>query len=219
MPDPFKRAFDELPEELAIFPLPGVAVMPGMQIPLNIFEPRYLNMVFDALATHRMIGMAQPDPTAREQEPPSVFRTGTAGRITSFSETNDGRLMIILTGVCRFDIQEELAAKRDYRRVKPDWSRFAADYQVSEAQIPDRPGFFQTLESYCEIKEVEISWQEAKKLKDASLIDLLMTHLPFNITEKQALIESIDLGQRILLLQSFLEMSNAQQGKTADTRH
>ena len=92
MMNPFTPRFEHLPESLPIFPLPGAVVMPGVQLPLNIFEPRYLSMVFDALGGARMIGMVQPDPNAPHSEPEAVFSTGTAGRITSFSETSDGRL-------------------------------------------------------------------------------------------------------------------------------
>jgi Lon protease-like protein len=216
----FRIAFDALPDELPIFPLAGVAVMPNMQVPLNIFEPRYLDMVFDSLGSHRMIGIIQPEPSSPDTAPPSLFATGTAGRISSFSEARNGRLMIILTGVCRFDIGAELPPSKPYRRVLADWSRFASDYDQPDARIPDREAFFRSLRAYCELGQVEMSWKDAQKFDDPTLIALLMTHLPFDVNEKQALIESIDLGQRIALLQSFLEMSNAHGGgRSANMRH
>ena len=103
---PFMPGFDQLPETLPIFPLSDAVVMPGSELPLNIFEPRYLNMVSDALSTHRMIGMIQPDPDARDED--GLCRTGCAGRITQYRETSDGRIEMVLSGVCRFDLGEEL---------------------------------------------------------------------------------------------------------------
>jgi hypothetical protein len=110
--NPFTLPFDRLPVSLPIFPLPGTIVMPGAPLPLNIFEPRYLNMIVDALAEDRMIGMVQPDPAAKDPRGEAIYRTGTAGRITAFNETRDGRFLIRLTGICRFDIQEEVPTVR-----------------------------------------------------------------------------------------------------------
>ncbi len=104
----FALPFDNLPASLPIFPLPHAVAMPGCQLPLNIFEPRYLNMVFDALGEQRLIGMIQPEFSASDEKKPSLYKTGTAGRITFFNETSDGRLMVVLTGVSRFDIREEI---------------------------------------------------------------------------------------------------------------
>jgi uncharacterized protein len=117
--NPWMLPFDKLPASIPIFPLPNAIVMPGCQLPLNIFEPRYLRMVLDAMAGERMIGMVQPDPASSKGKV-SVYRTGTAGRITFFNEIDDGRLMIVLTGVCRFDIQEEVPTVRGYRRAAAD---------------------------------------------------------------------------------------------------
>src|SRR5512137_1665098 len=103
MSNPFALPFDKLPASLPIFPLPHAVVMPGCQLPLNIFEPRYLNMVFDALGEQRLIGMVQPELSAYDEKAVALYKTGTAGRITFFNETNDGKLMVVLTGVCRFD--------------------------------------------------------------------------------------------------------------------
>jgi Lon protease-like protein len=217
--NPFTPAFSDLPEQLPIFPLPGIAVMPGTQLPLNIFEPRYLRMVFDVLATHRMIGMVQPEPESGDDHTPPVYRTGTAGRITSFSETKDGRLMILLTGICRFQIREELADERPYRSVIADWSRFSSDYEESEESIPDRTALFSALRAYCDKNQVDIAWKQAEELEDQALIDLLMVHLPLGVQEKQALIECIGLNDRTRLLQGLLDMSNAHEGGSTAMRH
>jgi len=216
---PFTLQFDKLPREIPIFPLSGVAVMPGTQLPLNIFEPRYLQMVFDVLGGHRMIGMVQPTSTDDESGVPEVYRTGTAGRITSFSESKDGRLMILLTGVCRFDITEELSREVPYRNVIADWARFHADYGTDEGHIPDRRYLFTSLRTYCDKQSVEISWKEAEELGDKDLVDLLTVHLPLEIQDKQALIESVHLDERISLLQGLLEMTNALEGDASHIRH
>jgi len=220
---PFTSRFSDLPAELPLFPLPGVAVMPGTQLPLNIFEPRYLQMVFDVLGGHRMIGMIQPKSASADAPVPALYRTGTAGRITSFSETRDGRLMIVLTGVCRFDVQRELPPdsppERLYRRVLVDWIRFATDYGESEETIPDRAALFRSLRTYCDRKSVDMSWQEVESLEDQALIDLLTVHLPLAVPDKQALIECIDLGERVDLLQGLLELSNVQAGDGPRVRH
>lgn len=216
--NPFTPNFNDLPTEIPIFPLPGVAVMPGGLLPLNIFEPRYLNMVFDVLGSHRMIGMVQPLPDEALQHSPAVYQTGTAGRITSFSETKDGRLMLVLSGVCRFDIREELNSDRLYRSVVPDWSRFAGDYGENVGGIGDRAGLFHSLRTYCDRESVEIAWKDAESLDDRALIDTLTVHLPLPIAEKQALIESIDLNDRAQLLQGFINMTIGQDGD-ASVRH
>jgi len=221
---PFTPDFADLPDQLPLFPLPGVAVMPDTQLPLNVFEPRYLRMVFDVLGSHRMIGMVQPLPTADEASPstegrPEIYRTGTAGRISSFSETKDGRLMLILTGVCRFQIRQELDLDKDYRIAEVDWRPFSLDYGGDSGSIPDRVALFRSLRDYCSQNDVEIAWKDAEKLEDRPLIDLLTIHLPLQVQEKQALIESPALSDRIALLQGLLDMSNAESGGAAGFRH
>lgn len=214
--DSFTTRFSELPTELPLFPLPGVAVMPGTQLPLHIFEPRYLQMVFDVLGSHRMFGMIQPQSNPEDDPTPTLYRTGTAGRITSFSEHRDGRLMIVLTGVCRFDLHQELPhgapPLRPYRRALVDWIRFAADYLVSEDKIFDRDALFRSLRTYCDHQSVELAWQDVESLEDQALINLLTMHLPLAVPEKQALIECVELSERGELLGGLLELSNARAG-------
>jgi hypothetical protein len=217
--NPFTPPVSELPSEIPIFPLPGTAVMPQTQLPLNIFEPRYLKMVFDVLGSHRMIGMVQPEAEESEQQRPRVYRTGTAGRITSFSETKDGRLMIVLTGICRFDIECELPSPHPYRLVTPNWGRFASDYESSEDSIPDRAGFFRSLRAYCDQRDVEIAWKDAEDLADQALVDLLTVHLPLNVPEKQALIECVGLDDRISLLQGLLEIGRTEASGNPSQHH
>ena len=147
---PFIPKFSELPEELPLFPLAGAVVMPGIQLPLNIFEPRYLNMVQDALAADHLIGMIQPESETLEDAKPRIHRVGCAGRITSYSETSDGRIVLVITGVCRFDVLAELEMRRGYRRVKPAWERYAIDYHVEDDKMANRPSFVNSLRAYAQ---------------------------------------------------------------------
>ena len=118
---------DTLPDHIPIFPLGGVLLLPGSRLPLNIFEPRYLDMTRDAMSSSRVIGMVQPMPLNPEGPPTQLYNIGGAGRITAFEETHDGRFEITLTGLSRFAIIEELTVTTRYRQVTPDWDRYAAD--------------------------------------------------------------------------------------------
>ena len=115
----------QLPDVLPVFPLANAVVLPGGYLPLNIFEPRYLNMVQDAMEGHRLVGMVQPRDDSTK---PELYQVGCAGRVTRYYETQDGRLEIVLSGLCRFRIGEELSTTRGYRLIKPDWSEFEIDY-------------------------------------------------------------------------------------------
>ena len=194
--NPFITPFDSLPSTLPIFPLPGAIVMPGAELPLNIFEPRYLNMINDAIASHRMIGMVQPDPNGEGED--GICRTGCAGRITQFRETNDCRIEMVLTGVCRFDVVEELPTTRGYRLIVPDWSRFADDY-VDHADLVqgDHERLMQTLERFFDLKGYEADLAMLKQLSVARLVDSLTMALPFDAAEKQMLLETVEPEQRL----------------------
>jgi Lon protease-like protein len=204
---PFLQAFADLPSELPIFPLSGAVVLPDVQLPLNIFEPRYLNMVAAALAQDHLIGMVQPRADAPEAEPPPVHRIGCAGRITSYSETNDGRIVMVLTGVCRFEIAQELAERDGYRRVRPDWSRFAGDYSLDEGAIADRARFMGSLRAFCDQRSVEVPWEDIGKMEDHDLVNLLCAHLPLGADDKQALLETDGVDARADLMRGLMEMS------------
>jgi hypothetical protein len=201
----FDPRFDDLPATLPIFPLSGAILLPDVELPLNIFEPRYLNMTLDALAATRMIGMVQPRPDA-DSEPVAVCDTGCAGRITSFSETADGRLLIILTGVCRFDIRSEIAPRRGYRRVAPDWQRFAADLGPPEAPDMTRQDLIDAVEKFLGDGTSNLDWGLVNKVPEHQLVDLLAMHLPFDVTEKQALVEAMSRSDRSRLLVGLCEM-------------
>ena len=130
--NPFHPPFERLPATLPLFPLSGAVVMPGCQLPLNIFEPRYLNMVFDAMGSERLIGMMQVEPAGPVPQGSKLYAVGTAGRIVSLSETQDGRLLIVLSGVCRYRLSGEIPTTRGYRRATVDWEPYRIDYDADQ---------------------------------------------------------------------------------------
>lgn len=209
---PFLPQFADLPEQLPIFPLPGAVVMPGVQLPLNIFEPRYLNMVADALAAEHLLGMIQPSGRDAGGDPPEIYRVGCAGRITSYSETTDGRIVLVITGVCRFQVLEELDERRGYRVVRPGWDAFASDYGGDEPAMDDRDSFLASLRAYTHKRGVEVPWDDVKDMADAELVNLLCAHLPLDPDDKQALIETRRLGERAELMRGLMDMSAASSG-------
>jgi Lon protease-like protein len=215
---PFEPTFEQLPETLPIFPLSGVLLLPGGRLPLNIFEPRYLAMVFDALAGPRLIGMVQPmqpggfagDGLPTSDGRPPVHRVGCAGRIASFSETDDGRLLLALSGVCRFEIVRELEpAHGGYRRVSSVFSAFRADLEAphEERVELDRERLMAALAAFFRGRNLSTDWEAVKKAADTNLVTSLSMVLPFGPAEKQALLEAVDSVARAKLLIAFLEMN------------
>jgi hypothetical protein len=215
---PFAPPFEKLPASLPIFPLAGGVVMPGAPLPLNIFEPRYLNMVGDALGGDRLIGMVQPDVKAAGRHGEAVCRTGTAGRITAFSETDDGRFLMRLTGLCRFDILEEVPTTRGYRRVAASWDRFAGDYD-DDARIADRHGLLARLRRYSTARGLEIDWQGLAGMPDALLTNLLVTSLPLEPPDKQALVETVALNDRARLMSQLLDLAPTAPAQSPSRPH
>lgn len=218
--NPFFPKFSDLPKELPIFPLAGAVVMPGVQLPLNVFEPRYLDMVLDSLSSSHLIGMIQPTSETMMDEVPAIHRVGCAGRITSYSETTDGRIVMVLSGVCRFQVSKELPEHKGYRRVSADWERFAADYHAEEgAAISDREGFLASLKTYCSLRGVEIPWDDIEKMGDCELTNLLCAHLPLSPEDKQALVETLQTSERASLMRGLLDMASASSMRVAEHRH
>lgn len=203
--NPFTPQFQALPTTLPIFPLSGAVLLPGTQIPLNIFEPRYLNMVFDVLGEHRLIGMVQPQTATLHRSKPEVMKTGCAGRISSFSEAADGCLLIVLSGVCRFDLGEELPSTRGYRVVMADWSLYEDDYTGHLAQVNERRLLTSRLRIYCDTHRLEIAWNVLERMSDGDLVNFLAVQLPLEDEDKQLLLEAHDLHQRARLLMGMLE--------------
>jgi len=215
--NPFEPTFEQLPETLPIFPLSGVLLLPGGKLPLNIFEPRYIAMVLDALAGPRLIGMVQPvqpggyagDGLPTPDGRPPVHRIGCAGRIVSFSETEDGRLLLALSGVCRFEIVRELElAHGGYRRVSSVFSAFRSDMEQSSELVElDRERLMAGLAAFFRGRNLSTDWEAVKQAADANLVTSLSMVLPFGPAEKQALLEASDSTARAKLLVALLEMN------------
>jgi len=215
--NPFDPSFERLPDTLPIFPLSGVLLLPGGKLPLNIFEPRYLSMIFDSLAGHRMIGMVQPtqpggyagDGMPADDGAPKVHQVGCAGRVVSFNETEDGRLLLALSGVCRFQISRELdLAHGGYRRVSALFSPYRADLDYADEMVTlDRERLLAALGAFFRGKNLSTDWDSVKKADDLNLVNSLSMVLPFGPAEKQALLEAADTSARAKLLIAFLEMA------------
>ncbi|MBU4434636.1 MAG: LON peptidase substrate-binding domain-containing protein [Alphaproteobacteria bacterium] len=209
------RKLSDLPLVIPVFPLDGVLLLPGGQLPLNIFEPRYLNMFDDAMSGERIIGMIQTQgQDARDEEAhhPTLAPIGCAGRVTSFAETGDGRYLVTLTGVCRFRVGAELSVMSPYRQVRADFSAFEAD--LRENPEPDRsPGAAATLlaalRRYLDHRGLAIDWTSAENAPSDALINSLAMALPFEPMEKQALLEAPTLADRRQTLVALLEIDAA----------
>ena len=205
----FDPEFESLPATLPIFPLTGVLILPRGRLPLNIFEPRYLNMVTDAMGGNRMLGMVQPFAAQAEDSggEPTVYPTGCAGRITHFEETEDGRFILSLRGVCRFSIVEEVPTIRGYRRCTVDWEPFAKDLTKPEDFTIDRGRLVMAVRAYFSAKGLEANWEAIEKAKDEYLVTSIAMLCPFDPSEKQALLEATDLITRAALLTTIVEMA------------
>ena len=218
---PFDPAsVDELPSQLPVFPLSGATVLPGTQLPLNIFEPRYVRMVLDALAGSRLIGMIQPQADGADAGTPELYKIGCAARIVSFSEAGDGRLLITLRGVCRYRIEQELPIHRGYRRVVPAWAEFAADLQAA-ARLEFAIGDLKSaLQDYLRVQDVRVDWDGLEQVPTAKAVDFLAMNLPFAPNEKQALLEARDGASRWQALLAITRMaSSSSQREPGATRH
>ena len=196
---------DRLPTEFPVFPLGGALLLPQGKLPLNIFEPRYRAMVEDALAAGRVIGMVQPDENRpRTPSGPALYKVGCLGRLSSFSETDDGRYLITLTGMVRFAISVELEMQRGYRRVRADLARFRDDLDDKPvASAIDRDGLTQALRSYFNARGFDANWDAINELPDNALVVTLAMVCPFDPVEKQALLEApkpADLASTLLTL-------------------
>lgn len=204
------RDVDDVPAVVPVFPLSGALLLPGSQLPLNLFEPRYLAMFDTALMTKRVIGMVQPafSGDTGEQEKPDLAKVGCLGRITAFSETGDGRYLITLEGVCRYRIIEELDVTTPFRQCRI--SPFARDLSDDDdgTQV-NREELLATFKDWLEANELEADWDSVQKANNASLVNALSVMSPFGPAEKQALLEAPDLKSRAETLVAITEMSLA----------
>ncbi len=208
---PFHPRLADLPAEIAVFPLTGALLLPRGRLPLNIFEPRYLAMTMDALGKGRLFGMVQPDARGKaDAEGPGLYRIGCLGRLSSFSETDDGRLLITLIGVTRFRITEELPlAPGGYRRVRADYADFVTDLLAAEPPPLDRPALLGALRPYFHARGIEANWDAVEQTPDALLVTMLAMVCPFDPPEKQALLEAGEGSERAEMLVALLRMGAA----------
>lgn len=214
--------FDDLPQTLPIFPLDKCLLLPGGLLPLNIFEPCYLKMVDDALAGHRMIGVVQPDKDLREKgHKDAIYKTGCAGRITQFNETDDGRYLITLSGLNRFRIAEEISTVLAYRQVKPNWNAFPDDMvEDCESLHIDRDAMMPLLERYFALFDMSCDWDIMRGAPCNTLMATLPMICPFTSQEKQALLETVGLNDRYEKFMALLQMSlNESSGLTSSIKH
>jgi len=202
------HSVDQLPETLTVFPLPGVVLFPHWHLPLNIFEPRYLNMVDDAMAGNRLIGMIQS--VGGDRQKPDLIGVGCAGRITAYSETDDGRYLITLTGVARFRILEELDIKAPYRQVRPNWAPYADDLKPDATDgLPSRATLVAALRNYLSTHDMTADWKAVEVAPVDALVQALAAGSPFSDMEKQALLEAPTLKDRAEMLVTLLRMDSA----------
>lgn len=213
MPTGYRKAAD-LPQVIAVFPLDGALLLPGGQLPLNIFEPRYLNMIDDAMAADRVIGMVQTR-EGGDRMRPHLAPVGCLGKITSFAETGDGRYLITLTGLCRFGVGDELPVQTPYRQVRALYDAFEADLRpqdgeaLSGGSLADRQPFLTALKRYLDHRGLEIDWESAQAAPPDALINSLAMALPFEPAEKQVLLEAPTLAARRDVLITLLEFDAA----------
>ncbi len=209
-----------LPDILPIFPLAGAVLLPRARLPLNIFEPRYLAMIEDVLGQGRIIGMIQPNaPENQEGTTPPIFNVGCAGRITSFTETEDGRFLIGLTGICRFAVTEELPLETPYRRVKADWLKFGTDTAEPEDADIDRKRLAAILQHYFKLQGIAADWNAVQNTPNDLLVSSLVMICPLAPNEKQALLEAPDLTKRADMLMALLEMASMPQSEGESAKH
>ncbi|MCI0755117.1 LON peptidase substrate-binding domain-containing protein [Roseomonas vastitatis] len=209
--DPFHPRPEELPAVIPIFPLTGGLLLPGARLPLNIFEPHFLAMVEDALAHGRMLGMMLPDPAhPRVNGRSTPYRTGCLGRIASFAETEDGRYLITLRGLSRFDLLEELPERADgVRRVRADYAPYGGDLEAPAEEGVDRDALLQALRPYFQSRNIEADWEAVGRTDAVTLVNSLSMMCPFGDAEKQALLTAPGLPQRTSLLISLLRIESA----------
>ena len=204
----------DLPDILPLFPLAGAVFFPRANLPLNIFEPRYLSMIDDAMRGARVIGMIQP--AGGPEKRPTLSGVGCAGRIVSYAETDDGRMVISLRGICRFRLGEELTAMTPYRQARADFAPFAADLNEGDAAAAeamfDRARFLTTLKAYLRAIQVQIDWDWVEKAPVEVLVNAFAMLAPLGAQEKQALLEAGSLQERAEGAHALMELAVAESG-------
>lgn len=217
MPHELYRQAQDMPQQIPVFPLSGATLLPRSHLPLNIFEPRYLEMINDAIAGNRIIGMIQPlidqnENFGRSTDPaPEVQKIGGAGKIISFSESDDQHLSITLAGISRFEVKQELETDMLYRMFDVDYEPFAKDFIPAYGEeFVDREKFLSTFQKYLDTHNLEADWKAIEHSPTESLVNTLSMISPYGLQEKQALLEAKDLKTRSEILMTLTEMSLAE---------
>jgi Lon protease-like protein len=211
------RAPGDLPATIPVFPLAGALLLPRVEMPLNIFEPRYLAMIDDAVKGDRIIGMIQPDESRGASAHPTLYAIGCAGRVTQLAESGDGRYLITLTGIARFRIADELTTLTPYRQCRVDFSPFVADFDPRHGEdTVDRDALLLTLKNYLDANRIEADWNGIRGAPTEALVNGLSMMSPVGAREKQALLEAPDLKARAELLIAVTEISLARRGNDSD---
>jgi uncharacterized protein len=208
-------SLDQLPETVPVFPLSGALLLPFAHRPLNIFEPRYLKMVDRALGADRIIGLVQPEDTSEEspQGKVALRRIGTLGRITHFEEVEDNRYLIILDGLSRFELGDELTVMTPYRQFKVEAQRFALDFEQGYgADRVNRPRFLKMMRDYAEFANLSLDWDEIDKTGTAELVNFCCMVSPYGAAEKQLMLEAASLEDRAETLIALAEVEMARSG-------
>jgi Lon protease-like protein len=214
------RGAADLPVTIPIFPLPGALLLPRGQMPLNIFEPRYLELVDDSLRDgHRLIGMIQPD-TAQSgtDDKPSLFKVGCVGRITQLAETGDGRYLVQLTGVVRFRVEAELNVATAYRQCRVTYAPFADDFVARKGEeCVDREALLSALSAFLKANDLKADWDGIEDAPNEALVNALAMMSPYGPAEKQALLEAPDLKTRAEILVAVTEIELAKAATEGET--
>ena len=198
---PFTQPFDKLPQTLPVFPLDN-ALLPGGELPLEVFEPRFLNLVRDALKSDQLIGMIQPK---TDQPNAALYNVGCAGRIRQYRERKSGRIDVMLTGICRYRIAEEIRTTRGYRLVRADWGDFAADYDTEIVEGKKIGLFNEALHDYFRRNDLRVDWGVLQKLEIEEVVNNLVLILKLTTEEKQLLLEAPTLTQRLDVFRSLIQ--------------
>jgi Lon protease-like protein len=208
----------DMPKTIPLFPLAGALLLPRTDLPLNIYEPRYLQMIDDAMYGERIIGIIQPT-DGDFSENPTLEKVGCAGRITAYAETDDGRFVITLTGIARFKIKKEFPARGDYRLAQVEYKPFATDFIVEkDAQLVNRPQLISAFKQYLDANNMSADWSEVNAVSTEVLVNTLSLMAPYPAREKQALLEAPDLKSRADVLVALTEMALAKSGSATAQR-
>lgn len=208
----------DLPSVIPVFPLPGALLLPRGQMPLNIFEPRYLAMIDDALRDgHRLVGMIQPDSRNNPGNNPPLYAIGCVGRITQLAESGDGRYLIELTGVARFHVEEELRVATAYRQCRVTFAPFADDFIARKGEdAVDRHAVLTALRAFLDASDLKADWKGIDKAPNEALVNALSMMSPYGPAEKQALLEAPDLKTRAEILVALTEIELAKKNTEGD---